>query len=74
MNEIPLFKPIESKRAFEEVAEQVKGLIYSGTLKPGDKLPCERELAAQFNVARMVVREANADSGTIWIRQNQARE
>jgi GntR family transcriptional repressor for pyruvate dehydrogenase complex len=68
----PLFKPLKSKRAFEEVAEQVKELIYSGILKPGDKLPCERELAAQFNVARLVVREAMRileQSGFVKIRQ-----
>ena len=52
-----MFKPLEARRAFEAVTEQVKGLVYSGQLKPGDKLPTERELATLFGTGRMVVRE-----------------
>lgn len=53
-----LFVPLESKRAFEEISRQIKGLIFKGILKPGDKLPSETELARQFNVGRQTVREA----------------
>jgi len=45
-------------RAFDEIAEQVRQRIYDGELKPGDKLPPERDLATQFGVGRMLVREA----------------
>jgi len=72
MSKKPLFIPLKSKRAFEKITEQIKELIYSGIFKPGDKLPCERELAAQFNVARMVVREAMRileQSGFVHIKQ-----
>jgi len=47
-------------------------LIHSGVFKPGDKLPPERDLARQFNVGRMAVREALRvleDSGFIYIKQ-----
>jgi GntR family transcriptional regulator, transcriptional repressor for pyruvate dehydrogenase complex len=67
-----LFKPLPAKRAFEEIADQIKDLIYSGTLKPGDRLPSERELAVQFRTGRMAVREALRileQSGLILIRQ-----
>ena len=67
-----LFKPLPAKRAFEEIADQVRTLIYSGTLKPGDRLPAERELAVQFRTGRMAVREALRmleQSGLIQIRQ-----
>jgi len=53
-----LFKALPSKRAFDEIADQIKDLIYSKTLKPGDKLPPERDLATQFGTGRMAVREA----------------
>ncbi len=53
-----LFRKVKSKRVFEEIADQIRELIYAGVLKPGDKLPPERELAAQFGAGRMVVREA----------------
>ncbi len=68
----PLFKPLPSKRAFEEIADQVKELVYSRTLKPGDRLPSERELAVRFRTGRMAVREALRileQSGLIQIRQ-----
>jgi GntR family transcriptional regulator, transcriptional repressor for pyruvate dehydrogenase complex len=53
-----LFKPVNNKRTFEEVSREIKGLILEGTLKPGDRLPCEKELASQFNVGRQTIREA----------------
>ena len=52
------FKPIRTKRAFEEVCDQIREEIQSGNLAPGDKLPSERELAEQFHVSRSTVREA----------------
>jgi len=45
-------------RLFENVAALVRRDIGNGTLKPGDKLPSERELAEQVGVGRPVVREA----------------
>jgi DNA-binding FadR family transcriptional regulator len=65
-----IFKPLPSKRAFEEISDQIKEGIQHGLLQPGDKLPPERELSRQFNVSRMAVREALRvleDSGFIYI-------
>lgn len=42
----------------ERVAESILERIVGGELKPGDKLPSERELGEQFGVSRTVVREA----------------
>jgi len=67
-----LFIPFKTKRAFEEISDQIRALIYSGIFKPGDKLPPERELASQFKSGRMVVREALRTlehSGLIYIKQ-----
>src|SRR5271157_855002 len=67
-----LFIPLGTKRAFEDISDQIRELIYSGVFKPGDKLPPERELAIQFNAGRMVVREAFRtleQSGLIYIKQ-----
>lgn len=67
-----LFIPFKTKRAFEEISDQIRVLIYSGIFKPGDKLPSERELAGQFKAGRMVVREALRTlehSGLIYIKQ-----
>lgn len=52
------FKPVKTRRLFEEICDQIRGELESGALKPGDKLPAERELAARFGVSRLAVREA----------------
>lgn len=70
-----LFQPLPEKRTFKEIAEQIRSSIYANTLKPGDKLPSERELAVQFNVGRISVREALRmleQAGLIYIRQGSS--
>lgn len=52
------FTPLKSKRAREEVAAQIREMIVSGRLKPGDKLPAERELAERLGIGRHSLREA----------------
>lgn len=52
------FKPIKTKRAFEEVCDQIRQGLTQGTLRPGDRLPPERELAEQLGVSRTAIREA----------------
>lgn len=52
------FKPIKTKKTYEEIVEQFKDMVTRGVLKPGDRLPSERELAEKMQVARSVVREA----------------
>ena len=51
-------EPIQRLTATEEVAQRLIGLINSGALKSGDRLPAERDLAAQLQVGRTTVREA----------------
>lgn len=52
------FQPIRAQRAFEEVCEQIRQAVALGTLRPGDRLPPERELAEQLGVSRTAIREA----------------
>ncbi|HEY2257605.1 MAG TPA: GntR family transcriptional regulator [Variovorax sp.] len=52
------FQKIKTRRVFEEICEQIRNRLSSGVLKPGDKLPAERELALEFKVSRPAVREA----------------
>ncbi len=53
-----LFKPIRPKKISEEIVEQIKALISQGQLKPGERVPSERDLAAMLGVSRPSVREA----------------
>ncbi len=57
MNQVQ-FEPIKPVRAYERVVEQVEMAILSGKARPGEHLPSERELMAQFAVSRSTVREA----------------
>lgn len=52
------FHPVETKRASEAIFEQVKNLIMRGELKPGDRLPSERNMMELFHRSRPTVREA----------------
>ena len=53
-----LFDPVRSDRTFELVVQRIREKLAAGELRPGDKLPAERELAKQLDVSRNVVREA----------------
>jgi GntR family transcriptional repressor for pyruvate dehydrogenase complex len=50
-------KPAPRKK-FEEIAEHLELLIFSGRLSVGDKFPSERDLMARFGAGRSSVREA----------------
>lgn len=53
-----VFNKLSSRRSFDGVAREIRSLIENGALGEGDRLPAERELAAQFGVSRGTVREA----------------
>jgi GntR family transcriptional repressor for pyruvate dehydrogenase complex len=52
------WQPVAKARAYELVVERVEEQILAGTLKVGDRLPAERDLAARLQVSRAAVREA----------------
>lgn len=49
---------IEIENPVELIISQIRELISSGTIKPGEKLPPERKLAEHLGVSRGQVREA----------------
>ncbi|MBO0345822.1 FadR/GntR family transcriptional regulator [Roseibium limicola] len=53
-----MFEKIPSSRTADAVTQQIEKLILAGVLRPGDRLPAERELAAQLDVSRPVLRES----------------
>jgi DNA-binding FadR family transcriptional regulator len=52
------FQQVEPVRLYQRIVEQIEDAIAAGTLKPGERLPSERELVAQFGASRPTVREA----------------
>ena len=53
-----LLNPVNDRRISELIVDQVRSLIHEGKLKPGDRLPPEREMCERFGVSRVTVREA----------------
>jgi len=53
-----LFHPISAHRASGNIIDQIKTLVFAGKIAPGDRLPFEKQLAEQFGVSRITVRDA----------------
>lgn len=51
-------KPIENRRLYQQIADQIRELIERGGFEAGDRLPPERDLAQQLGVSRPSLREA----------------
>lgn len=53
-----MFRSVKSNKVSEHITEQIRKAIFDGALKPGDKLPPERELTKNFKVSKATLREA----------------
>ena len=51
-----MYKVVRTSRLYEQIVQQIEDSILKGTLKAGDQLPSERELALKFGVSRTAVR------------------
>lgn len=55
------FRRIESEKLAHSVVRQIELLILRGILRPGERLPSEREMSARLGVSRPSLRDAVAD-------------
>jgi DNA-binding GntR family transcriptional regulator len=55
---VPAFDPPPEQLRYVAVAEHLAARITAGELRPGWRLPSERELAVEYGVAYMTVRRA----------------
>ena len=51
-------QPVEPRRLYLQIADQVRLLIAAGEFPAGSRLPAERKLAKRFGVSRPTLREA----------------
>ncbi len=68
------YGPIKTRRISEEIGDRIRQQIAARTLRPGDRLPTERELADMFAVSRMAVREGMRNletAGLITLRKGR---
>ncbi|WP_183097189.1 FCD domain-containing protein [Mesorhizobium sp. YM1C-6-2] len=49
---------LERRSISEQVADRIMGMIKSGNLKPGDRLPTEQQMTIAFGISRPPLREA----------------
>ena len=54
----PMFQSLGRRSAYLEVADRIRATIFKDKLALFQRMPSERDLAAQFGVSRVVVREA----------------
>jgi DNA-binding FadR family transcriptional regulator len=69
------FEPVATRRTFEEAVEQIGDKVKSGELQVGERLPSERELAAQMRISRPTLREAVkvlTEAGVLEVRRGQS--
>src|ERR1700683_421786 len=56
--ENPVYKVVRPSLLYEQIVQQIEDSVLNGSLKPGDQLPAERDLAQRLGVSRTAVREA----------------
>ena len=66
----PAFDPDSATPLFEQAADYVAGLIASGELAPGQKLPAERDLADQWGIGYQTVRRNQSTARTLAVSQS----
>lgn len=53
-----MYEPVKQGRRADVVADQLRRLIVEATLRPGVRLPTERDLAERFQTSRPTIRDA----------------
>ena len=66
-----VLRPVREGNAFEETVERLLTVIKLGVVGPGDRLPPERELAAQLGISRLTLREAIRELSTAGFVQSR---
>ena len=56
-----MFRKIVHDRTADTVVSQIEDLVLDGVLRPGDRLPAERELSVELDVSRPILRAALKD-------------
>jgi GntR family transcriptional regulator, transcriptional repressor for pyruvate dehydrogenase complex len=54
----PTWAPVRANSVANQIVLQVRGALFEGRFQPGDLLGSEKDLAAQFDVSRITVRDA----------------
>lgn len=70
-----MFSPtIKRQNIYQQLVEHLQQYIIDNSLRPGDRLPTEAELAARFRVSRQSVREAVKVLESIGVIETRPRD
>lgn len=53
-----MFTPVRTRRSFEAALDQIAERVKTGDIEVGDRMPSERDMAAQMGISRPTLREA----------------
>jgi len=67
-------RPVHRNSLSDEIVEQLMDLIARGVLKPGQRLPSEKELCLRFGVGRTTIREALRSMAVMGILDGRVGE
>jgi GntR family transcriptional repressor for pyruvate dehydrogenase complex len=56
----------------QSVAREIQTMIHAGTLKPGEKIPSQREFSLKFGISRASLREALLTLETLGLLKTEA--
>jgi GntR family transcriptional regulator len=62
----------DGRPAYQRIADELRAAITAGSIRPGDRIPSERELARRYGTTHMTVRQAVGllkDEGLVVTRQ-----
>jgi len=71
---VDAMRPVNRNSLSDEIVEQIIGLISRGVLKPGERLPSEKELCLRFGVGRTTIREALRSMAVMGILDGRVGE
>lgn len=66
------FSKVQSEKLSQSVVRQIERLILQGVLRPGERLPSERELSERMGVSRPSLREAVAELQAAGLLETRA--
>jgi GntR family transcriptional repressor for pyruvate dehydrogenase complex len=67
-------RPVDRHSLSDAIVDQLTGLISRGVLKPGERLPSEKELCLKFGVGRTTIREALRSMAVMGILNGRVGE
>lgn len=70
------YQPVKPFRMYEGIVTQIEAMVESGELKPGDRLPSERQLSERLRVSRSTLTQALRileSDGIVIARQGSGR-